>query len=138
MSYNPINNLKESVRVIMFSYATSVSTSLQYSISCTAKAQKQNAELSRGSFRLEDLHSLHSPSRLALAVTVFDRLESVIAKIIATVTTTETATRRIPFLALELIPAMFQLVCCTKIKRGRSNSRVAMHEVPSTQFRKKR
>ena len=93
----------------------------QYSISCTAKAQKQNAELSRGSFSLEGLHSLHSPSRLALAVSVFDRLESVIAKIRATVTTTETATRRIPFLALELITAIIQFVCCTKIKRGRSN-----------------
>lgn len=84
------------------------------------------------------INSLHSPSRLALAVSVFDRLESVIAKIRATVTTTETATRRIPFLALELITAIIQFVCCTKIKRGRSNSRVAMHEVPSTQFRKKR
>ena len=126
------------MRVIMFSYATSASTSLQYAISCTAKAQKQNAQLSLGPSRLEDLHSLHSPSRLALAVSVFDWLESVIAKIRATVTATETATRRIPFLALELIPAMFQLVCCTKIKRGRSNSRVAMHVVPSTQFRKKR
>ena len=105
----------------MFSYATSASTSLQYAISYTAKAQKQNAQLSLGSSRLEDLHSFHSPSRLALAVSVFDRLESVIAKIRATVTETETATRRIPFLALELTPAIIQFVCCTKIKRGRSN-----------------
>lgn len=33
------------MRVILLSYATSASTSLQYSISCTAKAQKRKSKM---------------------------------------------------------------------------------------------